>query len=95
MILIARPEFLFGHHSNHSSSASAGVIEGVGPAPLGPSERGTASQRLGAVGCVSIARMVIRTLTVTFTYPRVSLIGVLGATGAGMPYFSIKLLINA
>lgn len=48
VILIARPEFLFGHRASGVPDASA-VIEGA-DASLGPAERGTASQRLGAVG---------------------------------------------
>lgn len=52
VVLIARPEFLFGHQANYTPEASAGVIDGAGAGPLGPSERGTASQRLGAVGYV-------------------------------------------
>ncbi|KAI0030026.1 drug/metabolite transporter superfamily, partial [Vararia minispora EC-137] len=54
VVLIARPEFLFGHPAH--AVASHGVDAGP------PSEKGTPTQRLVAVG--------------------VSLIGVLGATGA-------------
>ena len=45
VVLIARPEFLFG--PGHKSTTS-----GMGEEGLGPVERGTPAQRLGAVGCV-------------------------------------------
>ncbi|TDL20467.1 hypothetical protein BD410DRAFT_899584 [Rickenella mellea] len=61
VVLIARPTFLFGDHAVNlppSTTSPVGDLRSI----AAPAERGTASQRLGAVG--------------------VSLLGVLGATGA-------------
>lgn len=44
VILIARPEALFGRHISNQDPTSDG---------MDPDEKGTSAQRLGAVGCVS------------------------------------------
>lgn len=51
VMLIARPEFLFGAHTAAMPTTATGGLDDVGGA-IGPAERGTPAQRLGAVGYV-------------------------------------------
>lgn len=52
VILIARPAFLFGHHSPHSSPDIISIDDG-GVVVADPEEKGTPRERLIAVGYVS------------------------------------------
>ena len=49
VVLIARPAFLFGDHIAAIPPATVGG-GGITSEGIGPSERGTPAQRLGAVG---------------------------------------------
>lgn len=70
VVLIARPEFLFGQNSN-----STVLVDGH-EAPS--AEKGTPTQRLIAVGCVHPTSV----LTLPNLLHSVALLGVLGGTGA-------------
>lgn len=80
VVLIARPEFLFGRAAYVSPPPLAGV-DGIVP---DSSEKGTPAQRLGAVGFVSsLSHLPLRNPdAILFAICRVALFGVLGTTGA-------------
>lgn len=73
VVLIARPEFLFGSHQ-------VVPVEGI---DLPPAEKGTNAERLVAVGYVISIHEKRNSRVV-----RVALLGVLGATGACMSYIT-------
>jgi hypothetical protein len=76
VILIARPEFLFGQHAHVAAAASIDGSLNLAP----PSEKGTPTQRLIAVG---YAHPYLSSLNISIHCRfRVALLGVIGATGA-------------
>ena len=71
VVLIARPEFLFGRHSNNTVPIDGHDV------PL--SEKGSPAQRLVAVGHVDLTNLLVSR---TDSFRSVALVGVLGGTGA-------------